>query len=163
MKTFKRFLPALIILILMALFYFTGFYKHISFELLRQHYVETEDLVAYNPVLAPLVFTAIYAFSTALSLPGGIFLSILGGFLFPLPMSTIYVVVGATIGAIGLFLAARSAIGNSLRKKAAPWLSKMESGFQENAASYMLFLRFVPIFPFWLVNLAPAFFKTRLW
>jgi uncharacterized membrane protein YdjX (TVP38/TMEM64 family) len=163
MSKFKRFAPAVIILILMAFFFFSGFYKHTSFELVRQHYVETEDLVAYNPVMAPLVYVGIYAFSTALSLPGAIFLSILGGFLFPLPWSTLYVVVGATLGATCLFLAARSALGNSLRKKASPWARKMEAGFKENAVSYLLFLRLAPIFPFWLVNLAPALFKIRLW
>jgi uncharacterized membrane protein YdjX (TVP38/TMEM64 family) len=67
-------------------------------------------------------------------------------------------VTGATIGASFLFLAARSAIGDSLKRKAGPLLKKMESGFQENAWSYLLFLRLVPLFPFWLVNLAPAFF-----
>jgi uncharacterized membrane protein YdjX (TVP38/TMEM64 family) len=72
------------------------------------------------------------------------------------------VLIGATIGATLLFLAARTALGESLRKKAGPLLTKMEKGFKENAVSYLLFLRFVPLFPFWLVNLAPAFFNVPL-
>ena len=52
--------------------------------------------------------------------------------------------------------------GDSLKKKAGPFLSKMKKGFNDNAASYMLFLRFVPVFPFWIVNLAPAFFGVHL-
>jgi uncharacterized membrane protein YdjX (TVP38/TMEM64 family) len=71
-------------------------------------------------------------------------------------------VIGATIGATAVFLAARYAFADLLRGKAAPWLKKMEAGFRENAMSYMLVLRLVPIFPFWLVNLVPAFLGVPL-
>ena len=99
----------------------------------------------------------------ALSLPGGAILSLFGGFLFPQPFSTIYVVIGATIGAALIFLAARSALGEILYKKAGNIFNKMEKGFQENAISYLFFLRLVPIFPFWIVNLAAAFFRVSFW
>ena len=100
--------------------------------------------------------------STALSVPGAVFLTLLGGYLFPQPFSTIYVVFSATCGATLIFLAARTALKEILKKKAGPFLQKMEKGFQENAVSYLLFLRFVPLFPFWLVNIAPAFFRVSL-
>ena len=57
----------------------------------------------------------------------------------------------------GLFLIARTALGDVLRAKAGPFLAKMEEGFRENALSYLLVLRLIPLFPFWLVNLVPAF------
>jgi uncharacterized membrane protein YdjX (TVP38/TMEM64 family) len=85
-----------------------------------------------------------------------------GGFLFPQPFSALYTIIGASIGATFLFLAARTAFGEFLRKRAGPMMKKMEKGFEDNAASYLLFLRFVPIFPFWLVNLAPAIFGVSL-
>jgi uncharacterized membrane protein YdjX (TVP38/TMEM64 family) len=66
-------------------------------------------------------------------------------------------VIAATIGASLVFLAARTALGDSLRRRAGPWLRRMEDGFRENALHYLLFLRLVPILPFWLVNLVPAF------
>ena len=72
------------------------------------------------------------------------------------------VVGGATVGATGVFLAARTALGDTLRERAGPWLAKLEAGFQENATSYLITLRLVPLAPFWLVNLAPAFFGVRL-
>lgn len=158
----KRFWPILLILILMAVVYFTGLYKVISFEILKHHYRELQDFADSNRIGTPLVFMTIYALSTALSLPGGLFLSFLGGFLFPQPFSTLYVIAGATIGATSLFLAARTALGDYLKKKAGPRIKKMEKGFQKNATPYMLFLRLVPFIPFWLVNLAPAFFNIRL-
>ena len=72
------------------------------------------------------------------------------------------VVIGATIGATIIFLVARTALGESLRSKAGPWMNKFEAGFQENEFSYLFILRLVPAFPFWLVNIAPALVGARL-
>ncbi|MFZ2467986.1 MAG: VTT domain-containing protein, partial [Parvibaculum sedimenti] len=71
-------------------------------------------------------------------------------------------VVAATAGATVLFIAAKSALGDLLRAKAGSAVARMEEGFRANAFSYLLFLRLVPAFPFWLVNLAPAFLGVRL-
>ncbi|NGX37544.1 MAG: hypothetical protein K1000chlam2_00700 [Chlamydiae bacterium] len=162
MKKFKRFLPIIIIVAAMAVIYFTGAYHALTYENLKFHHMELLEYVNDHPILTPFMFMGTYLVATSLSIPGGLFLSLIGGFLFPQPFCTIYVLIGATIGATCLFLAARTALGDALKKKAGPWLSKMEGGFNKNAASYMLFLRLVPVFPFWLVNLAPAFFNVRL-
>jgi uncharacterized membrane protein YdjX (TVP38/TMEM64 family) len=158
----KRFLPLIIILIGMALIYFTGAYRYLSFEALKTYHHTLKDFIATHPILVPLLYIIVYIALTALSVPGAVFLTLLGGYLFPQPWSTIYVIFAATCGATLIFLAAKTALGDSLRQKAGPFLKKMEQGFQENAASYMLFLRFVPLFPFWLVNLAPALFGVPL-
>jgi uncharacterized membrane protein YdjX (TVP38/TMEM64 family) len=162
MKQIKRFLPLALILIGMAVVYFTGVYKYLSFDSLRANHMELKAYIAEHPISVPVLFILTYIVFTALSVPGAIFLTLLGGYLFPQPWSTTYVVFSATIGATLIFLAARTALGDSLRKKAGPFLQKMESGFKENAASYLLFLRFVPVFPFWAVNLAPAIFGVPL-
>lgn len=158
----KRLAPLLILLALMAASYFLGIWDLLSFDALKGRRIWLKSLVASHPVLAPLLFMAVYTVSTALSIPGGAALSIFGGFLFPQPYSTLFAVTGATCGALIVFLIARSTIGESLRLRAGPWLQKMRKGFQENAASYLLFLRLVPLFPFWLVNIAPAVFDVRL-
>ena len=101
--------------------------------------------VAGHVLLAGLGFVAIYAVATALSLPGGLVLSIAGGFLFGAVFATTLIVVGATIGATAIFLAARSAFGDLLRKRAGPFIAKLEAGFRENAFSYLLVLRLVPL------------------
>ncbi|HYD99794.1 MAG TPA: TVP38/TMEM64 family protein [Alphaproteobacteria bacterium] len=106
---------------------------------------------------APLAFILVYALCTAFSLPTGLLLSTLGGFLFGTLWGGLYIVVGATLGATMLFLAARTVLGDALRARAGPALQRLEAGFRENALGYMLALRLVPLFPFWLVNLAPAF------
>ena len=68
----------------------------------------------------------------------------------------VYAIFAATVGAMALYLAARFAFGDLLRAKAGPAVRKMEAGFRENALSYLLALRLIPVFPFWLVNLVPA-------
>lgn len=167
MRNWKRWVPLLLIVALMAAAYLLGITDFVTYEKIQSRRETLSTFVMDNFVIASLLFIFTYIVSTALSLPIGIYLSLLGGFLFPQPLSTIYVVVGATIGAGLLFWAAKTALGDLLREKAAPFLSKMKKGFNENAASYMLFLRLIPAFPFWLVNLAPAFlgvsFITYVW
>ncbi len=85
-----------------------------------------------------------------------------GGFLFGTFEAAVYVVIGATLGATGIFLAAKTAFGDVLHARAGPALQKMEAGFQENALSYLLVLRLIPLFPFWLVNIVPAFLGVPL-
>jgi uncharacterized membrane protein YdjX (TVP38/TMEM64 family) len=158
----KRFLPLVVILIGMAVVYFSGVYHYLSFDSLKKYHQTLKAFIEVHPYAVPIGYMAVYIISTALSVPGGLFLSILGGYLFPQPLSTIYVVFSATCGATLIFIAARTALQDSLRQKAGPFLQKMEAGFQKNAASYLLFLRFVPVFPFWIVNIAPAFFSVPL-
>ena len=155
-------MPLFIILLGMGAIYFSGLYRYLSFDCLKEYHHNLKAYILLHPVLVPILYMLIYIVLTALSVPGAIFLTLLGGYLFPQPWSTIYVVSSATCGAVLIFLAARTALAPFLKEKAGPFLKKMEQGFQENAASYLLFLRFVPVFPFWIVNLAPAFFGVPL-
>lgn len=162
MAKLKQFWPIGLIVILMLVGYFSGFYRAFTFDTLRYQHLEMSEYVNEHPVLTPIMFIGTYLVATALSIPGGLFLSLIGGYLFAQPWCTLYVIVGATTGATLLFLAARTALGEGLKRKTGGNLAKMKEGFKKNAVSYMLFLRFVPLFPFWLVNLAPAFFKVSL-
>lgn len=163
----KRFIPLIVIIILMLLGWYFEIQKYISFETIKENRQFLVDYVKEHYILAPLILIGTYAAVTALSLPIAVYLTLLSGFLFPQPFATIFVVTGATIGACVLFLVATTALGDSLKKRAGPFLNKMRAGFQENAVSYLLFLRLVPLFPFWLVNIAPAFmgvsFFTFFW
>lgn len=157
----KKWIPLLVIVALMLTAYFTGLTKYLSFVEIKERREELLTWLAHYPILMPLTFIAIYIVTITLSLPGGAVLSLIGGFLFGVPLGTIYVLIGATIGATLIFLAARTALGNLLKNRASPFLSKMKRGFDKNPASYLLFLRLIPIFPFSLVNLAPAFFNVK--
>ena len=158
----KRLLPLFAIAGAIAAVFALGLDQYLSFEALRENREVLSTFVQDNYLGALLLFIAVYGVATALSLPGGAILTITGGFLFGTLLGTAYAVTGATIGAIVVFLAARTALGDSLRDRAGPWLRKMEEGFKENALSYLLVLRLVPIFPFFVVNLVPAFLGVPL-
>jgi len=157
-----RFVPLVVLVLGLVAFFAFGLDRYIKFSTLCHHHDSLVGWVADNPLVAPVVFILTYAAMVAFSLPGGVLATIVGGFLFGTVASTGYVVVGATAGATVLFLAARTAFGTVLRARAGPALKRMEAGFQKDALSYLLVLRLVPIFPFWLVNLVPAFLNVPL-
>ncbi|MEX0922362.1 MAG: TVP38/TMEM64 family protein [Rhodovibrionaceae bacterium] len=136
--------------------------EYLTYESLQQHRDWLQQAVAANAVLAAFGFIALYIVTTAFSIPVGVVLTVLGGFLFGALPGTLYAVIGATAGAVAVFLAARSALRETLRRRAGPAVRRMEAGFQEDALSYMFVLRLIPLFPFWLVNLAPAFLGVPL-
>ena len=156
----RRLLPLLAVLVagLAAL----SLQDHFSIEVLREHRATLNAFVTEQAVLAAAAFIALYAATTLLSLPVGAVLTIAGGFLFGVTLGTLYVVVGATAGATAIFLVARGALGDIFRAKAGPFIQRMEAGFRENAFSYMLVLRLIPLFPFFIVNLVPAFLGVSL-
>jgi uncharacterized membrane protein YdjX (TVP38/TMEM64 family) len=129
---------------------------------LKEHRGLLLGLVERHAVAMAVGFVAIYALAAAFSLPVAAVLSISGGFLFGQWWGTVLNVLGASAGATALFLAARTAIGDSLRQRAGPWLARMEDGFRDNALCYLLVLRLVPLFPFVAVNLVPALLGVGL-
>jgi uncharacterized membrane protein YdjX (TVP38/TMEM64 family) len=160
--TLHRLWPLAIILCGFVSFFAFDLDSYLSFEMLKQHRSWLLAQVDENLMLATLAFIMVYAAIIGFSVPGATIASITGGFLFGLWIGTVFNVISATLGATMLFLAARSVFADILHQKAGPWLRKVESNFNENAASYLLFLRLVPVFPFFAVNLIPAFLGVRL-
>ena len=157
-----RVAPLAILLCGTALFLAMGWHRYLSFEQLREHRGALEQWIAARGIWAPVIYGLAYAAMIAFSIPGGAVATLVGGFFFGYVTGAITVVVSATVGATILFLAARSALGAILRRKSEGWLQRMEQGFRENAFSYLMVLRLIPLFPFWLVNLVPAFLGVRL-
>ncbi len=156
-----RLLPIGVLVGGLALFFALGLHEQVNFELLRDNRQALVDWVAQSGWIAGFTFLVLYAIVVAFSLPAGGLMTIAGGFLFGTLAATSYVVVGATLGASLLFLAAKTALGDSLKKRLGPSFEKISNGFNEDAFSYMMFLRLVPAFPFFIVNLAPAFMGIR--
>ena len=146
----------------LAAFFLFGLDEYVSFASLRDHRDMLVRFVAEHRLAASTVFTAAYAAAIAFSLPIGAVMTIAGGFLFGNLLGTVYVVIGATLGAAAVFLIAKTSLGEPLRARFGPWLRKMEGGFQDNAFHYLLVLRLVPLFPFVVVNIVPAFLGVRL-
>jgi len=157
-----RFLPLTLLGVGLIGFFASGLQRYVTFEALANHRAMLLACVASQPFVAPLIYVLTYIVAVAFSLPGGTILTLTGGFLFGAIAGGVFAMIGATIGATALFMAARTALGGLLRAKAGPALQRMEAGFRRDAFNYLLVLRLVPLFPFFLVNLVPAFLNVPL-
>jgi uncharacterized membrane protein YdjX (TVP38/TMEM64 family) len=139
----------------------TGLHRELSFATLIRHRAAINAFVADHSLAAFVSFVALYIGVVALSIPGAAVLTVSGGLLFGPLVGALGAFIGATTGASIIFLIARSALGGWLVRRAGPFAEKLADGFRRGAFSYLLFLRLIPLFPFWLVNIAPALFGVR--
>jgi len=144
------------------LFFFFGGDQLLTLDTLKNNrdallrYTESH----YVAMLAASV--VIYTAAAALSVPGAVILSLAVGLLFGRWIGTVIILFSATIGATAVFLAARYLFAEAAQRKMGKRALKIVDGFHRNAFHYLLFLRLVPVFPFWLVNLVPAFTPMTL-
>ena len=162
MSQVRKFLPLLLILGLSITAWIFNLHHYFSFETFKAHQKAFEEFITNHLVLSIFIYMATYITIVALSLPVATFMTLAGGFLFGQWIGTSVVVTSATIGACFLFLSARVASSDLLNKKTGEFATKMQKGFQENALSYLLTLRLIPLFPFVAVNLASALFQISL-
>jgi uncharacterized membrane protein YdjX (TVP38/TMEM64 family) len=160
--TLRRLWPLIVLAVAIILCFAFGGPEYLTFESLRENRAWLMQVVGDRPVLSAVAFVALYVLAVTLSLPTASVLTIFAGFLFGQVWGAGLSVVGATLGATALFLIAKTTVGDALRARAGPWLQRMQQGFAEGALSYMLVLRLVPLFPFWVVNLVPAFLGVPL-
>jgi uncharacterized membrane protein YdjX (TVP38/TMEM64 family) len=157
----KKLWIALALVALLLALRFSGLGEWLSFETLARHRVTLSEWVSGHPLLSAGAFVAIYTMVAALALPGAVWLTLGGGFLFGAALGTALTVAGATMGATLLFLFAQRVFGADALQKLGPKAEGLARGIQANAWSYLLVLRLVPLFPFFLVNLVPAFCGVR--
>jgi uncharacterized membrane protein YdjX (TVP38/TMEM64 family) len=156
LRRLRRSAPRLIVLTGLVLVFATGLNRYLSLETLATKRHELQAFVHLHPVGSLLTYAALYVAVVGLSIPGALILTMSGGFLFGPLVGTTAAVIGASTGATLMFLVARSALGDILRRRAQAggMVRKLEQGIRENAFSYMLVMRLVPAIPFWLVNIA---------
>jgi len=153
------------VIILVAMIGFFTLRDYLSFDSLRDN---RETILAWrdaNFLLAAFGFIAIYIVIVAFSLPGAAVVSLTGGFVFSLFPGVFFNLTGATIGAILIFLAARMGLGDYLSRKmdnSDGLVGKIKAGLRENETSFLLLMRLVPAFPFFVANLVPALVGTSL-
>jgi uncharacterized membrane protein YdjX (TVP38/TMEM64 family) len=157
-----RLLPLAAVLGVLALGYGFGLHRYLSLEYLGDSRDALKAWVEANPVLAPAAFFAVYAVAVAVAFPAASVLTVAGGFLFGWLLGGALVAVAATLGACLLFLAARFAFADALRRRLGGRAEALADGFERDAFGYLLVLRLAPLVPFWLVNIAPALFDVRL-
>src|SRR5262249_29469715 len=111
---------------------------------------------SYWYIIIP-IYLLLYAVIVVSSVPGCVVMTIIGGFLFGQIICSLLAATGATMGGTIVFVAARGALGPLIPRRAGPWILKVERGFAENGLSFLLVLRLIPIFPFFILNLVLPF------
>jgi uncharacterized membrane protein YdjX (TVP38/TMEM64 family) len=160
----RNMLPLALVAVLAAvvvLAYTFGLQEELGDQLVSNR-AALRSFVAGNFALALALYFIIYVIAGALSLPGASVLSLAGSFLFGWFAGGTATLFAATLGATLLFLIVRSSFGPALAGRGGARLSRLAEGFSRHAFSYLLFLRLVPLFPFFLVNIAPALAKVSL-
>ncbi|WP_306119833.1 MULTISPECIES: TVP38/TMEM64 family protein [unclassified Roseitalea] len=158
----RRFAPLAVILAGLVFAYLMGWQRFFSIAFLAESRESLTAFVQANYLLATGGFAVLYALAVAFSFPAASVLTIFGGFLFGWLVGGLLVAVGATTGATAIFLAARSAFGDFLRARVGGRVKALADGFEEDAFSYLLVLRLAPVFPFFVINIAPALFNVPL-
>jgi len=158
----RRLVPLIVVLAASAMVFAMGWHRQLSFETLVRHHEALRTFIAAHEAAAVAAYVALYIAAVALSIPVGFYLTVTGGILFGAVLGGAAAVVSATIGAICIFLIAKSAVGDYLVRRAGPLAQRLAQGFRDDAFSYLLFLRLVPIFPFWIVTLVPALVGVKL-
>ena len=150
----KKVLILLVFAAVAGVFYYLDLGKVLTLESLKANRVRLEDLRAAHAFLFAAAFILVYIVQTAFSLPGAAILSLASGAIFGVLQGTLVVLSGATVGAVLAFLVSRTLLRDWVVKKFGGRMEGIDRGLRENGLSYLLFLRLVPAFPFFLVNLA---------
>ncbi|WP_099050736.1 TVP38/TMEM64 family protein [Pararhizobium polonicum] len=157
-----RIMPLVLFALGLAVAYGLGWHRYLTLTWLADQREVLLDMVARYPLKSAALFFIVYVAVVALSVPAATVLTIFAGFLFGWLTGGIIVLAAATAGSCILFAGARTVFGDILRRRAGPFLCRFSEGFNRNAFSYLLVLRLAPVFPFFVVNIAPAFFGVSM-
>lgn len=159
-----RYLLLFIFLLLAISSSFLFDYWGFIIDLITQYHTELLDFIENKFFSSLILFTIIYVVSIAISLPIGSFLTFIGGYIFGAYYGFFSVIIGATVGALILFMIIKVGILRTIGSihQKSELINKIKFGIDKNIWSYLFFIRFFPIFPFWLVNIAPAILGVRL-
>jgi len=163
----KRLIPFAILVVLSIVVYLTNLHQELSLEKIQEHHDRLLTYVQSHPISSPLIFIAIYTLSVCLIIPDSTILSLLGGLIFPLPLAITYIIFSEVVGGTIFFAIVQVAFSGVGRKKESTFLKNMRHRFNQHQISYLLFLRFSHIIPFWLISgLAADFsvtYQTFIW
>jgi uncharacterized membrane protein YdjX (TVP38/TMEM64 family) len=158
----KKLLIAAIVAALIALFFAFDLGRFLTLESLKTNRDALTTFYQKNRLIMAGAFIAIYIIQTALSLPGAAVLSLAAGAIFGALIGTLYVNIGATVGATLAFLVARYLFHDVIQNKFGPRLEKINKELETRGFNYLLFLRLVPLFPFFLINLGAGLTRIPL-
>ncbi|GJD49913.1 hypothetical protein OPKNFCMD_2649 [Methylobacterium crusticola] len=157
-----RLLPLAVLVAVSAGLLAGGVTRWFSLDQLLASRAWAKGLVAEDFWRALLCTYLAYVGTVVVSVPVSVVMTTLCGFLFGPVTGALLAIASATSGAVVVFSVGRTSAGEFLLKRTGSRLRRLAEGFQRDAFSYVLFLRLLPIFPFWMTNLGPAVFGVRL-
>ena len=162
----RKYIVRLVILVVIvagvfALIRFTPAGDYLNLQSLQENKEALKGFVERNYLVSVLVYIGLYIVIVALSIPGATWLTLLGGFFFGVVFATIFINIGATIGATIVFLAARFFLGEMIQNKYGEKLAKFNKEVETNGSNYLITLRLIPLFPFWMINLFAGVTKIK--
>lgn len=157
----RRLWPLALVALAAIAFFGLGLNEKISIDELARNQAALDAQIDAHPLVSHLAAGLLYVLAVAVAFPAAWLITVAYGVLFGWLTGLFVVVISATIGACLLYFIARHLASDFFREKAGPWLNTMAEGFRKDAASYLLFLRLVPLFPFLLVNVVPAILGVR--
>ncbi len=158
----RSWLPLAVLVGLVLATYLSGLSKYLNLEMIA---INREFLLSYvssHLILALMIYGALYIAVVALSLPGAGIISIVGGFIFGWVLSAPVSIIAATLGAVIVFQIVKTSLGAAIAERAGPFVRKLSDGFAKDAFNYLLFLRLVPAFPFFVVNVVAGVCRVSL-
>ncbi len=155
-----RLLLAGMLVLAILLFFWFDLGRFLSLAALKENRQALLEYHAAHPLALVAGFMALYVIQTALSLPGAAIMSLAAGAIFGPVEGTVYAVAAATCGATLAFLVTRYLLHDAVLRRFGATLEGVNRELEERGLGYLLFLRLVPVFPFFLVNLAAGL--TRL-
>jgi uncharacterized membrane protein YdjX (TVP38/TMEM64 family) len=156
----KKIVIVLAAAVAVGLFVYFDLQRFLTLEALKANRQALLDYYAAHRVATVAGFMAVYIVQTALSLPGAAILSLAAGAIFGPLLGTLYANIGATIGATLAFLVTRYLLRDVVQERFGGRLEGMNRELEARGFNYLIFLRLVPVFPFFLINLAAGL--TRL-
>jgi uncharacterized membrane protein YdjX (TVP38/TMEM64 family) len=145
-----------------AAFFYFDLDRFLSLQALKDNRDDLLSFTETHSAVAAALFVLVYVAVTGLSLPGAVILTLAGGFLFGAVWGTLFVNLGATTGATLAFLASRYLLRDWVERKFGKWLGPVQQGFAQNAFSYLMTLRLIPLFPFFVVNLVSGLTRMNI-
>jgi len=152
----------LAIAVAVAAFFYFDLGRFLSLQALKDNRDDLLSFTETHSAVAAALFVLVYVAVTGLSLPGAVILTLAGGFLFGAVWGTLFVNLGATTGATLAFLASRYVLHDWVERKFGKWLGPVQQGFAQNAFSYLMTLRLIPLFPFFVVNLVSGLTRMNI-
>ncbi len=162
-KNVKRLIPFFVLFLLIVFVYIFNLHQKFTLDWIRQEEQGLFNFVQAHPILSPLVFVGAYILSVCLIIPDSTILILIGGLVFPFPLAFLYSAFSETIGAIIFFSIFKRLFKTSFFKDKFSYVSRFRKRFRRNEMSYLLFLRFSHIFPFWLTNVTASYFRVSYW